>query len=118
MKVIVAGSRTCCDKELVWKALDKTKFEITTLISGGAQGVDQLGEAWARSKNIPVLQYKPHYAIENPRVAPLLRNTDMAQDGDALIAIWKEHSRGTEHMIGCMRKLNKPVEIIIVNSDK
>jgi hypothetical protein len=112
MKVIVAGSRTIKDKDLVWKALDETKFEITELISGGAQGVDQIGEAWARSKNIPIKVYKPHYAIENPRYAPLLRNTSMAQDGDALIAIWKDKSRGTEHMIGCMRALNKPVEII------
>lgn len=114
MKVVVAGSRTIKDKDLVWKALNETKFEITELISGGAQGVDQLGEEWAHSKNIPIKVYKPHYAIENPRYAPLLRNTNMAHDGDALIAIWKDESRGTEHMIGCMKKLNKPVEIIYV----
>jgi hypothetical protein len=112
MKVIIAGSRTCHDKDLIWKTLDNSKFEITTLMSGGAQGVDQLGEEWARSKNIPVIQYKPHYAIENPRVAPLLRNTDMSHDGDALIAIWKDQSRGTAHMISCMEKVGKPVEII------
>jgi hypothetical protein len=112
MKVIIAGTRTCNDKDLVWKVLNESKFEITELISGGAQGVDSLGEAWARSKNIPVHQYKPHYAIENPRVAPLLRNTDMARDGEALIAIWKDQSRGTAHMISCMEKAGKPVEII------
>jgi len=111
MKVIIAGSRTCHDKELVWRALEESKFEITTLISGGAQGVDILGEEWARSKNIPVIQYKPHYAISNPQYAPLLRNTDMARDGDALIAIWKDQTRGTAHMISCMQKLNKPIEI-------
>jgi hypothetical protein len=112
VKVIIAGSRTCHDGSLVWKALDESKFEITELISGGAQGVDTLGENWARSKNIPVKTYKPHYAIENPRVAPLLRNTDMARDGDALIAIWKDQSRGTAHMIECMEKAGKPMEII------
>jgi len=114
MKVIIAGSRTCHDKEMVWGTLDTSKFEITTLISGGAQGVDQLGEEWARSKNIPVKVYKPHYAIENPQNAPLLRNTDMARDGDALIAIWKDQTRGTAHMISCMQKLNKPIEIKLV----
>jgi len=112
MKVIISGSRACNDKDLVWKVLNNTKFKITELISGGAYGVDTLGEEWARSKNIPVLQYKPHYDIDNPKMAPLLRNTDMARDGEALIAIWKNKSRGTAHMISCIKKLNKPVEII------
>jgi hypothetical protein len=114
MKVVISGSRTCNDKELIYKTLNESKFEITELISGGAQGVDLIGEEWARSKNIPIKCYKPHYAIENPRYAPLLRNADMAQYGDALIAIWKDNSRGTKHMISCMEKLNKPMEIIKV----
>lgn len=112
MKVVISGSRTIKDKDLVWKALNDSKFEVTELISGGAQGVDKLGEDWARSKNIPIKVYKPHYAIENPKYAPLLRNMSMAQDGDALVAVWENGSRGTAHMIGCMEKLGKPVEII------
>ena len=114
MRVIISGSRTCHDKELIHKALENTKFTITELISGGAQGVDLIGEEWAHSKNIPVKTYKPHYAIENPRYAPLIRNADMARDGEALIAIWKDNSRGTAHMIKCMQDLKKPVEIIQV----
>lgn len=111
MKVVVAGSRIITDKQVVFNIINKSKFDITTLICGGAIGVDQIAEEWARSKNIPVLVYKPHYAIENPKVAPLLRNTDMARDGDALIAIWKDKSRGTLHMINCMKKENKPIEV-------
>jgi hypothetical protein len=114
MKVIVAGSRTINDKNTVWDAINNSKFNITTLISGGAMGVDRIAEEWARSKNIPILVYKPHYDIDNPKYAPLARNTDMARDGDALIAIWKDQTRGTAHMIGCMKKENKPVEIILV----
>jgi len=114
MKVIIAGSRTCDDKNIVWKALNETKFDITELISGGAIGVDRLGEEWAKSKNIPVKVYRPHYGIENPRYAPLLRNTDMAKNGDALIAIWKDQTRGTAHMIQCMKDLGKPIEVITI----
>ena len=112
MKVVISGSRTCKDKDLVWKTLEDTKFEITELISGGAQGVDLMGEEWARIKKIPVKTYRPHYEIKNPRYAPLIRNADMAQYGEALIAIWKDNSRGTAHMIKCMQDLKKPVEII------
>lgn len=114
MKVIVAGSRIIDDKKLVWDAIEKSKFDITTLISGGAMGVDTLAEGWAKSKGIPILQYKPHYSIYNPKEAPLLRNQDMARDGDALIAIWKNKTTGTAHMISCMKKQNKPIEIVEV----
>lgn len=114
MKVIIAGSRIIDDKKVVWDALNNSKFDITELISGGAIGVDRLGEEWARSKKIPVSTYKPYYAIDNPKYAPLLRNEKMAQDGDALIAVWKDQTRGTKHMIDCMKKLGKPVEIITV----
>ncbi len=114
MKVIISGSRIITDRKLVFETLDKSKFEITELISGGARGVDVIGEDWARQKNIPVKTYRPHYEIENPKAAPFIRNMDMARDGEALIAIWKNESRGTHHMIQCMLKLHKPVEIIKV----
>jgi hypothetical protein len=114
MKVIIAGSRTIDDKDIVWNALNNSKFDITEIISGGAMGVDRLGESWAHSKNIPVKVYKPNYNTDNPRYAPLLRNEEMARNGDALVAIWKDQTRGTKHMIDCMTKLGKPVEIIKV----
>jgi len=112
VRVVISGSRTINDKDLVWKALNESRFAITELISGGAQGVDTLGEKWARSKNIPVKVYRPDYSISNPKYAPLLRNQKMAEYGDALVAIWKDGSRGTAHMIGCMEKLHKPMEVI------
>lgn len=111
MKVVISGSRTIDDKDLVWKVLNESKFEITELISGGAPGVDALGEEWAHSKNIPVKVYKPHYAIYNPDYVHILRNNSMAQDGDALVAIWKDGSRGTAHMIECMERYKKPIEL-------
>jgi len=111
VRVVISGSRTIKDKNLVWKALNESKFTITELISGGAQGVDTLGEAWARSKNIPVKVYRPDYSLPNPKYAPLLRNQKMAEVGDALVAIWADGSRGTAHMIGCMEKLHKPMEV-------
>lgn len=114
MKVIIAGSRIIDDKKIVWGALDNTKFDITEIISGGALGVDRLGEEWARSKKIPVKSYRPNYNTDNPKYAPLLRNMEMAKYGDALIAVWKDQTRGTAHMIKCMTDLKKPIEIIEV----
>lgn len=111
MKIIVAGSRTISDKDFVFVTIDKTKFNITELVSGGAKGVDSTAEEWAKSRNIPIKRFLPHYTIDNAKFAPLLRNTDMATYADGLIAIWDGKSKGTRHMINCMKSLNKPIEI-------
>lgn len=112
MKIIVAGSRTFTDKEKVFAFLDKSKFEITEVVSGGANGVDKIGEEWAVSKGIPIKRFLPHYSIDNPKMAPLLRNVDMGNYADGLIAVWLNKSHGTEHMIKTMKKLGKKVEIM------
>jgi len=36
----------------------------------------------------------------------------MAQAGDMLVAFWDGQSPGTQHMIGCMQQLGKPVVVI------
>jgi len=50
MKVIVAGSRSFRDYEVLCKVLDE--MEITTIISGGARGADKLGERYAKERGI------------------------------------------------------------------
>jgi hypothetical protein len=113
MKVIISGSRTINDKNYVYGVLNNSPYEITELVSGHATGVDILGEMWATEKGIPIKLFTPHYSIDNPRVAPLLRNTDMSIYADALIAVWDGSSKGTKHMIGEMVKAKKPYHVIV-----
>ena len=40
MKVVIAGSRSIQDEQLVFQAIEEAPFEITEVISGGAKGVD------------------------------------------------------------------------------
>ena len=112
MKVIVAGSRGITDAKLVHGIIDRSPFRITELVSGGARGVDQMGESWAFVHNLPIKRFIPHYHVWNPKVAPLLRNVDMANYADALIAVWKDGSNGTKHMIDQMKTLNKPYYVV------
>ena len=54
MKLIIAGSRSITDKNIVQKVFNRSilKLEdITEVVSGGAIGVDRLGEKWAKSHN-------------------------------------------------------------------
>jgi hypothetical protein len=39
----------------------------------------------------------------------------MAQYADALVAVWDGESRGTDHMIGEMQKLGKPVSVHLLS---
>lgn len=106
MKVVIAGSRTITDEQLVFHAIEEAPFEITEVISGGAKGVDRIGETWARKRNIPIRIMKP---IWTHKGAGLARNVEMAEEADALIAVYDGQSKGTKHMIDTMRKKGKRI---------
>lgn len=58
MKLIVAGSRSIKNINYLKKALKYfPKKPISEIVSGKAQGVDQLGEEYARSENIPIKNF-------------------------------------------------------------
>lgn len=110
MRVIIAGSRGITDRsdveQAIYNAEDQYNFEfsedVEVLQSGTANGVDQLGEEIAGDKGVDIDRYDPedyHDEAPNPKVAPLLRNSAMAKDGDMLIAVWDGESTGTKDMI-------------------
>lgn len=98
MKVIIAGGRDVTDYSAVVSAIKASLFTITEVVSGKARGADRLGELWAEANGIPI---KPFPADWNQygRGAGHIRNEQMAEYADALIAIWDGQSRGTKNMI-------------------
>ena len=110
MRVIIAGSRSIRLYNIVASAVRTSSYEITTVISGTAYGVDQLGERWAKEHNVPCELFPADWDRYG-RSAGYKRNELMAQNADALIAVWDGLSRGTKHMIDIMNKLGKPVHI-------
>lgn len=98
MKTIIAGSRTINDPSLVEEAVRKSGFKITEVLSGGARGIDRLAEAWARRSNLPVRCFPADWKRYGKR-AGFLRNEEMAEHAEALIAVWDGESLGTRHMI-------------------
>lgn len=111
MRVIVAGSRTIRDRVLVDKAIKDSGFEITELVSGCAQGVDQLGEWWANRNKIPIRKFPAVWSMG--RSAGIQRNIQMANYAEALIAVWDGTSRGTKHMIDEARKRGLKVYVAL-----
>jgi hypothetical protein len=51
------------------------------------------------------------------KLAGFVRNEQMGNYANILIAIWDGKSKGTEHMITYMKKLNKPVFVHILTGE-
>lgn len=103
MKTIIAGSRDIYDYEVVLSAVKESGFEITEVVNGMARGVDTLGGLYGRSNGIPVKQFPADWDTYGKR-AGVMRNVQMAEYADALIAVWDGKSRGTKHMIDTATK--------------
>ncbi len=123
MKVVIAGSRTYInvhgdnvvfdDLKKVAHAVYESEFFITEIVSGGARGVDTLGEKIAEGINVPVKRMPADWDTYGKR-AGYLRNTDMAEYADAAVIVWNGESKGTKHMISEMERLNKPYHLVLI----
>lgn len=110
MRVIIAGSRTIADYDIVRKAIYNALWDwrwtyesVTEVVSGTAFGVDRLGEMWA-VRNNKKIAYFPANWDKYGKKAGYMRNAEMANYADALIAIWDGKSRGTKMMIDLAKK--------------
>lgn len=112
MKVIVAGSRDGFVAKNVFEAIEESPFfgNITEIVSGTARGVDRDGEYFAKCNNIPVKPFPAAWDTHG-KAAGHIRNRQMAEYADALVAVWDGESRGTKNMIEVMRKMGKPVYV-------
>lgn len=98
MKTIIAGSRTIKDYLIVENAIKESGFKITQVVSGCAPGVDKLGEKWAVKHGVPIKEFPANWD-EYGKAAGPIRNQQMAEYAEALIAVWDGVSTGTEDMI-------------------
>ncbi|MCO6500258.1 MAG: DUF2493 domain-containing protein [Vicingus serpentipes] len=105
MKVIIAGGRDFNDWGYLRRAcMDTLKHAISTMeyeivvISGKARGADTLGEKFAESQDMRVLSFPANWETHGKK-AGFIRNEQMAEEGDMLIAFWDGKSKGTKHMI-------------------
>jgi hypothetical protein len=102
MKTIIAGSRNIESMDIVREAYLQSGIPVSEVVSGGCRGVDTLAEAMAHSVGIPVKRFPAAWS-ELGKAAGPVRNAEMAEYADALIAIWDGVSRGTRNMIRAAR---------------
>ena len=111
MKTIIAGSRTITDYGLVIDAVRDSGFEIHEVVCGMARGVDLLGKRWAQDYGVDVKEFPADWNRHGKK-AGFLRNLEMAEYADALVAV-TSGSLGTAHMIDIARA--KGLKVFVSN---
>jgi len=118
MKLAVVGSRTFLNRNTVFCILleyHKHYGDNLTIVSGGCpRGPDRFAEEFAELYDIPTEIYPANWN-EHGRAAGFIRNSDIVNACDEVIAFWDRKSNGTKDTINKAKKLNK--EVIIVDTD-
>lgn len=111
--VIVAGSRGFNDFELLTRKLDRlfVNRKPTCILSGAARGADTLAIEYAKLRNFPCRIFPAEWSRWGKR-AGMIRNREMLDHADALVAFWDGQSHGTRHMIEIASKAGIEIRII------
>ena len=116
-RVIIAGSRNFSDYSLLHQTMDNLLRNVAdqhiVIISGTARGADRLGELYAKNRGYELKKFPADWK-QYGRAAGYLRNEQMAQNADALVAFWDGESRGTKNMIDLARKYQLKIRIKII----
>ena len=114
-KLIVAGSRSFNDYDLLKRKLDHllSNKDLATvhIVSGTAHGADQLGERYAKERGCQLDLFPANWARYG-KSAGFERNARMARHADAAVVFWDGESRGALHMANTMKQFNKPVRLV------
>jgi hypothetical protein len=110
MKTIIAGGREFNDFFLL--TTECSKLDITEVVCGLARGADSLGAEYA-ADNFIITKDFPADWDKHGRAAGPIRNKEMGIYADQAIVFWDGKSKGSKHMIDTMKKLGKPVTVVI-----
>ena len=117
MKVIIAGGRDFDDYKKLCDACDKalSRQSDIEVVSGRANGADKLGERYASERGYKVKLFPANWGegASYKKSAGYIRNKQMAEYADALIAFWDGKSKGTKHMIDLANQNNLKVRVVI-----
>ena len=107
MKLMIAGSRSI-------QTFDLSSYiakDVDCIISGGAEGVDQLAEQYADEHRLSKIILRPQYRLYK-RNAPLIRNRQMVDLADAALIVWDGVSKGTRYTMEYAQTKGIPLQVI------
>ena len=107
MKVAVIGSR-----HITPVNLEDYLVGAEEIVSGGAVGVDSCAAEYAEKNGIKLTVFLPEYGRFG-RAAPIVRNKQIVDYADKVVAFWDGSSRGTHSVIQYAQKVGKPCEVVL-----
>ncbi|MBE6607559.1 MAG: DUF2493 domain-containing protein [Ruminococcaceae bacterium] len=107
MKLAIIGSRNLTVENIG----DYLPNGVTEIVSGGARGIDSQAAEYAKEKNIPLTEFLPDYARYG-RGAPIVRNKQIAEYADLVLAFWDGKSKGTLSVIKYCEKTGKKCTVV------
>lgn len=110
MRIAIIGTRDAGMVDCHWLA-QYVPSETTLIISGGAKGIDTYAEEYAQSRGISFFKIIPDYK-KYGKNAPLIRNQEIVDRVDRVLAFWDYTSRGTASVIAYCIERGKPVDVI------
>lgn len=111
-KVAIVGSRDYPRLDLV-RQFVRNLPENAIVVSGGARGVDKTAQNEAE-KHGWTTEIFPADWSKHGRAAGYIRNQDIVDAADVVVAFWDGQSRGTYHTINLAYEAGK--EVIVINA--
>lgn len=120
MNIIIAGSSTFQDYELLERKMDTLTAQLDDIVvfSGYADGADKLGERWAFENRFTVKRFRPDWK-EHGKQAGIIRNQEMLTEAGpkcAVIVFWDGQSKGSKDMIDRAKKAGVKLKVIRIDT--
>lgn len=107
MKIAVIGSRT-----LTVDNIGEYVSDCDEIVSGGATGIDTCAAEFAKNNDKKLTVFLPEYKRYG-RAAPIVRNKQIVDYADKVVAFWDGASKGTLSVIEYAKKTGKPCQIVM-----
>jgi len=111
MKIAIVGSRHYNNLDVVADYIRTWFKPDDTLLSGGAFGVDAIAELIAKDCQLTTQIFKPNWD-KYGKSAGAIRNQQIVEAADKVVAFWDGQSKGTKITIDLTKKAGKPLEVI------
>lgn len=118
IRIIIAGGRDFHDYSLLEKEASEfistlENVEGIQIVSGGAKGVDSMGERFAKEKALELIKFPADWK-KYGRAAGPKRNAQMADYATHLLSFWNGESKGTKSMISLAKKKELQVKVVAI----
>ena len=111
MRIAIVGSRG-----VLVSNIEKYVEDCDEIVSGGAKGVDSCAKEYAVRNRIKIkifYTYNNTYYNTYGRAAPIVRNKEIVEYADKVVAFWDGKSKGTLSVIKYAKKIGKACNVVL-----